>query len=170
MTTDPKEDGAEGDTDTPACPAASEGREILTSGGHKMNLCACGIVGSWPFDPNSVQHGGPCYEEYASDAEKHTADKCIRVRHVVEVIASKTANATHPALLKGRRAMSNRNWRVWDYNYKLLGEVCADTLGEARKLARTTWPDQLAGDRLFDIVAGSMVRDPLVNIIRGAKP
>lgn len=65
--------------------------------------------------------------------------------------------------------MSNRNWRVWGYDGKLLGEVCADTLGEARKLARATWPEQLAGDWLFDIVAGSMVRDPLVNLIRGAK-
>lgn len=61
-----------------------------------------------------------------------------------------------------------RNWRVWDYDHNLLGEVCADTLGAAMKLARSVWPEQLKGDRLFDLVPGDQVNDPLIKLIRKA--
>lgn len=60
-----------------------------------------------------------------------------------------------------------KNWRVWDYDRKLLGEVCADTLGGAMRLARTVWPDKLTGDRLFDCVPGEHVNDPLIKLIQG---
>lgn len=63
---------------------------------------------------------------------------------------------------------AEQNWRIYGYDRNLLGEVCAETMGEARKLARATWPDKLAGDRLFDLVRGDMVKDPLIKLIQKA--
>lgn len=60
------------------------------------------------------------------------------------------------------------NWRVWDYDRNLLGEVCADTMGAARRLARETWPDRLPGEQLFEIVRGDLVKDPLIKLIQKA--
>jgi hypothetical protein len=64
---------------------------------------------------------------------------------------------------------AKRNWRIWNYDNVVLGEGCADTLGEAMKLARATWPAELSGNRLFDCVPGNQVNDPLIKLIQGRR-
>lgn len=62
-----------------------------------------------------------------------------------------------------------KTWRVWDYDRNLLGEVEATNLGGAMRKARETWPDRLAGDRLFDVVAKKIdaTAQDIIDTIRG---